>query len=342
MNSPIKLIVIGGNRLNEEYPFKSLIELKKKYKFELHILTENTHLKKKVNYDNENFKFFLDKHNLEFSIIKNYNHLFKIIKKKSIDANTFILLLNSVFFIKKDIISLTKKRIFNLHVGKLPEQRGAGTTTWQFMSNILNSAVTIHRVETALDKGKIIVEKKFKIRGSCKPIDYYKIASKYEKKALEIFLNMIIKKNFKETDQKEINSVYMPRIDTNTHSYINWSWSGKEILSFIRSFDKPFLGARTFLDNKKCILTDAKLFKSSINFHPFQSGIIIRIDKEFIFIAIKNSILRVRIKLTSRQNLNNLLGRRLYTPIKYLETAMISKAIHKPDTIKIRKLNSFS
>ncbi|WP_440679478.1 formyltransferase family protein [Candidatus Pelagibacter sp. HIMB1517] len=338
MNSKIKLIVIGGNRLNEEYPFKSLIELKKKYKFELHILTENTHLKKPINYDKQNFDFFLNKNKLQFTIIKNYKHLYKVIKNITIDANTFILLLNSVFLIKKDIISLIKSRIFNLHIGKLPEQRGAGTTTWQFMSNIFNSAVTIHRVGIALDQGRIIVEKKFKIKRSSKPIDYYKLASKYEKKALEIFLKNIIKKKFKEIDQKEKNSVYMPRIDTNTHSYINWSWSEKEILSFIKSFDKPFLGARTFLDNKKCVLSDANLVRSSIKFHPFQSGIIIRHDKKFIFIALKNAILRVRIKFISKKKVNHLLGRRLYTPIKYLETAMVSKAIHKPNSIKIKKI----
>ena len=43
----LRLIVIGGNRLNEEYPFKHLISLKKKYNFSLNIFTEKTHIKKK-------------------------------------------------------------------------------------------------------------------------------------------------------------------------------------------------------------------------------------------------------------------------------------------------------
>ena len=41
------LFIIGGNRLNEIYPFQTIIDLNKRFKYKLFIYTENLHLKKK-------------------------------------------------------------------------------------------------------------------------------------------------------------------------------------------------------------------------------------------------------------------------------------------------------
>ena len=334
----IKLIAIGGNRLNELYPFKSLIELSNKYNVELFILTENVHLKKAVSFESLNFKNFLDKLEIKYFIIKNYKHLSQTIKKIGYDSKTFILLLNSIFFIKDDIISSANQNIFNLHIGKLPEQRGAGITTWQFMSGMNYSAVTIHRVKVLLDRGNIILQKKFSTRNLQKPIDFYKKAVFYERFIIGKFLNGITKGiKFQELKQNERNSIYMPRIDTNTHSYINWQWNKEDILSFIRAFDKPFNGARTFLNKKKCILTNAKIIKSSVKFHPYQSGIIIREDKKFFFIAVNKGILKANIYFLSSPKPKTIIGKRLHTPINFLESSLRSSVSHKPNSIVIKK-----
>ena len=333
-----RLIVIGGNRLNELYPFKSLIELSSKYNFELFILTENVHLKKKISYDNSNFQNFLEKFKVKYFKIKNYKHLHNSIKKIGCDSKTFILLANSIFFIKNDLISLANQNIYNLHVGQLPEQRGAGVTTWQFMSGMNYSAVTIHKVKVSLDTGNIILQKKFSSKNLQKPIDFYKKAVVYEKIILEEFVSRIIKnKKFREIKQNESDSIYMPRIDTNTHSYINWQWTKDEILNFIKAFDKPFNGARTFLNKKKCTLTNAKIIKSPIKFHPYQSGVIVREYNNFFYIAVNKGILKVNISLVSGQKPKSIIGKRLHTPIKILESALTSSAHHKPNSIVIKK-----
>jgi len=59
----LNLVIIGGNRLNEIYPLQFFFELKKKYNFLLTLLTENTHLKKKINNKYRNFMTFLKKKN---------------------------------------------------------------------------------------------------------------------------------------------------------------------------------------------------------------------------------------------------------------------------------------
>lgn len=334
MKKKIKLIVIGGNRLNEINPFYSLLELKKKYDFDLEILTEKTHLNKSINKQFKNFKSFLNSNKINYKIIRNYSQLLFKLKNIKFRKNIYILLLNSIFLLKKDIINMFKYRIFNLHIGKLPLQRGAGTTTWQFMSEIKSSAVTIHRVDKEVDNGNIIIENKFKCNHFNKPIDYYKFASKLEKKTLEQFLRKIIyKQKFNEKKQKTNLSIYMPRLDTLIHSYINWNWSKEDIKKFITSFDQPFKGAQTFLNKNKCVITDCSLIKSSINFHPFQSGLIIRKKDKYIYIAVKNGIIKAKINFNSHSKIKSLVGKRLHTPIKYLERALETSVLHKPNSI---------
>ena len=61
----------------------------------------------------------------------------------------------------------------------------------------------------------------------------------------------------------------MPRLNTPTHSYINWNWDAKDIVSFINAFSDPFQGARTFLNKKLFIIKKAKIQKKNSIFTLF-------------------------------------------------------------------------
>ena len=71
-----------------------------------------------------------------------------------------------------------KNKIFNLHIGILPTQKGAGGASWQLMARNKVSAATIHQMTNTIDDGKILFEKKFKINKEISLVEYYKIAAK--------------------------------------------------------------------------------------------------------------------------------------------------------------------
>ena len=127
----------------------------------------------------------------------------------------------------------------------------------------------------------------------------------------------------------------MPRLSTEINGFINWSWTGYEIRNFINSFDKPFTGASSFIEGKKYKLTDASLIKSKIEFHPFQYGIIVRTNEDYVFVAVKNKLLKVKLQSKVLFSNKNLLGKRIFTPIKFLEKSLLSKPVHQPNKIKI-------
>tara|TARA_B110001450_G_C17619067_1_gene480441 strand:+ start:312 stop:1313 length:1002 start_codon:yes stop_codon:yes gene_type:complete len=333
----MNLIVIGGNRLNEESPFKEILSLRDFKNIKITILTSKLNLNKPTGY-NSNFKKFLKNKKIQFTEVfsnKNiFNELKKILKK---EKNSYLLLIYCTFIIDKKIINLFKNKVFNYHVGLLPEQRGGAATTWQTMSGTKKSALTIHKVVPGIDKGDVILENKINIQQKDSLGKFYNKVVKLENNFFLKFIKIINKKlKIKKQNIKE--SIYMPRLDTEVHSFINWNWNGEEIHQFIKSFDTPFKGARTFIEGKKIILKSSKLEKKLNKFHPFQSGIIFRKYKNFYYIACKKYSIKVKFILDKDGKKINkkIIGKRLHTPNKFLEKALISKAIHLPKGITIK------
>ena len=77
------------------------------------------------------------------------------------------------------------------------------------------------------------------------------------------------------------------------------------------------------------------MIKSKIEFHPFQYGIIVRTSKDYVFVAVKNKLLKVKLQSKVLFSNKNLLGKRIFTPIKFLEKSLLSKPVHQPNKIKI-------
>ena len=81
--------------------------------------------------------------------------------------------------------------------------------------------------------------------------------------------------------------------------------------------------------------------RHKINFHPFQSGIIFKKEKNSILIAASEGVVQIR-KITDNsgkviQSKNLRLGARFFTPYKELEKTKIYTAIHNANRISIKK-----
>ncbi|MBD1140963.1 hypothetical protein IDH20_02220 [Pelagibacterales bacterium SAG-MED39] len=331
---PKKLIIIGGNRFNELNPFQSIIKVLKNYEIKYEIITSNIHLNKLVK-NNLTFKKYLKKKKISYKKINDYSTLFGYLKKLVKIENCRILLVHSAFILKNNIINLMKSDIFNYHVGSLPEQRGAAPGTFQILMSKKSTNMTIHRVIGKLDAGNIVLTKKILLQKNHNLLDFYKKVEKNEYNFFKKFFTNNFK-TFKERKQNSHSSVYMPRLDSKIHGYINWSWEAKDIYDFVRAFDKPFPGARTFLNGKEVIIKNLKLVKKKLNFHPFQNGIIFKKDKNYYYIASKNYCLRTNdIRLINGRKIESkILGKRLYTPYSILDKSFKTVSIHSPEKLK--------
>ena len=222
----------------------------------------------------------------------------------------------------------------------MPKQIGASSSFWQLLTNQKKTGLTFHRVEKEFDTGDIVYEKNIFLKKNEITIKkYYEVINKNEKIAFNNFFNAIFKKNFiKVRKQIKKNVVYMPKINTDIHGFIDWSWKAKDIYNFAKIFDSPFDGVSTYLSKKRVRLKNVSFHNSKIKFHPFQSGIIFNKDKNKIYIASLDGFLKAELFYNKKRinPKNILLGSRLYTDIYFLDRAKKTKSIHTLKSIKFK------
>jgi methionyl-tRNA formyltransferase len=321
-----KIYFFGGGKLLTQI----IQELNKKIyykKFEQVVILSKRHAKEKV-YKKLSFKNFLTKNKIKFLVCENLN---KSLAQK-IDNNSVGFSFGSAWIFKKKFIKKFNGRFFNIHASNLPEGRGGGGFSWQILMDYKTLTICIHRLEPGIDKGEIIFKNDFKLLDNSLPLDIQKI---YEREAKKIFmkkLKFLVNLNLKGKKQDENKSIYWPRMNLKIHGWINWNWTANEIFRFIKSFDDPYDGAQTKLNNQTVYLKKCNIVKSKKNFHPFQNGLIFRKNKNLICVSCKDSILAFK-KILNKDKKNIPLskikiGDRFYTPLKVLEKALSTRVFY--------------
>ena len=159
LNGKNKLIVsvfISGRGTN----LKSLINFSKKKNSPIKIVL--------VVCNNNNAKgiSYAKKNKIKFLII-NYKNKKKAENKilKSLTKNKINLICLAGFMkiLSKKIINVYKNRILNIHPSLLPKYKGLNTHKRVIMNKEKFTGCTVHLVNTKLDSGKIILQKKIKI-----------------------------------------------------------------------------------------------------------------------------------------------------------------------------------
>ena len=186
------------------------------------------------------------------------------------------------------------------------------------MQGIDYTRLTIHEVIAGVDKGRIFAQEEINFDYNINNLTQsYNFISQQETKLFNDFLNGKIN----IIEQIDTESFYWPRLSTPLHGYINWSWSASEIVSFCAAFDQPYDGATTFLYDSTVLFSNVKKVNERFKFHPFQSGLIYRINKTGVFIATREGGLCVsKISIEPERPLR--VGLRFVTPPDVMFSAL--------------------
>tara|TARA_B100001173_G_scaffold279306_1_gene262026 strand:+ start:267 stop:854 length:588 start_codon:yes stop_codon:yes gene_type:complete len=159
LNGKKKLIVsvfISGRGTN----LKSLINFSKKKNSPIKIVLIVT--------NNKNAKglYFAKKNKIKFLFI-NYKNKIKAENKILVSLKNYninlICLAGFMKILSKKIINKYKNRILNIHPSLLPKYKGLNTHKRVIKNNEKFTGCTVHVVNSKLDSGKIILQKKVKI-----------------------------------------------------------------------------------------------------------------------------------------------------------------------------------
>ena len=106
-------------------------------------------------------KYKIEKSIINFKNKKNAeNKILLKLKKKNIE---FICLAGFMKILSKNFIKNFKKKIINIHPSYLPKYKGLNTSVRSLKNKEKFSGCTVHYVNSRLDSGKIILQKKIKI-----------------------------------------------------------------------------------------------------------------------------------------------------------------------------------
>ena len=149
-------VFISGSGSN----LKNLISFSKSKKspIKIKIVISSNKIAKGLNYAN---KFKIKKKIYNF---KNKNDVEnKILKKLKKDKINLICLAGFMKILSRNFIKKFKGKILNIHPSLLPKYKGLNTHTRAIENNEKFSGCTVHFVNSKLDSGKIILQKKVKI-----------------------------------------------------------------------------------------------------------------------------------------------------------------------------------
>ncbi len=305
------IILFGGDRLLEKGPLSNLSIFLKKKKISYLSIIDNIHAKKNID-KKKNLKKYLDENKINYLIVKK---LSKFNLKRFIKNNTLGLSINAIWKFSPKTIKLFKGRLYNYHAGDLPTERGAATISWRILLNKYHKlSINIHEVKKDFDTGDII--KKSNVSITKKDDLPYKHLEKIRFKEIKFLKQFIIdyisNKKFMKKKQRNEKSYYWPRLNAQKDGLIDWNWSAKEIVDFIKAFSKPFNGSFSFINKNKVKIINATFYKSKVKFHPFQNGLIFRYHNNFFYIANRGNYIKISKKqiIGMKKNPNFYLGKK--------------------------------
>lgn len=335
------LVLFGGGELLIKFARESI-----KRKIKTSIFAVTRHLDEIIDIENSlTLKEALEKEGMPFFHTKDINDSPEL--RSVVSEDTIGIGVGEAYTFNKETIDLFKGRLFDFMVIRLPQYRGGAHFTWQILRRDRIGCWNIQLINEKMipgvyDSGEILKTREYTIPQWARiPKDYFRASSEEAVKLFIEFMDEIQEgKEFHPARLQENYSSFFPRLYTLNHGFINWSWEADDIEAFICAFDEPYPGTSTFLDGRRVFLKKCQAEYGEGRFHPFMSGLIYRIYKGSVFIAMKDAALIVR--NVSDEKGNNIVpnlrvGQRFYTPQKYLEEAMLFNAEYGTEGLKTGK-----
>lgn len=243
---------------------------------------------------------------------------------------------------KAELIEAFDGRLLDFMGIPLPRYRGGAHYTWMILRGDRKSGCNLQVINTEMiqgvfDSGEIVFSDSFEFEAGARiPQDYFNQEAVQAVEFLKRFLQEIRNgRTFKMRKLDEKKSLYLPRVNTIQHGWIDWGWDGKQIERFIRAFDTPYAGASTRIRGQRVRLKDVRLDKREAPFHPFQSGLITRISpEEGVVIATTSGHLWVRKVIDEAGNCINKnlqTGTRFFSSPEDIRKAYEFEAVYNAD-----------
>ncbi|MCG8637439.1 MAG: hypothetical protein MI863_26670 [Desulfobacterales bacterium] len=306
------------------------------------VFSANRHLEEDVLKEGSTLKKILKAADIDFRNPEDINT--DPVFRKAGEKNGMGIGFGETWSFTRETVERFRGRLVDVMGIRLPQYRGGAHYTWQILRGNKTGAVKLQlinedMVQGEFDSGEIVFSKEFFFPDTVRiPADYQKELAVREYETLKEFMDKVAGGAcFPLASVQEEFSIYFPRLHTKSHGLINWEWDTEDIEKFIRAFDEPYPGASTYINNRRVFLKKSRFDYSDGPFHPFQQGMIYRLNPGAVFIATRNGTLIIRQVLDEdgEDVIPRLRpGDRFFTPRKELEAAMQFRADYDGNGLK--------
>ena len=244
------------------------------------------------------------------------------------------------FIFKQIEIDMFKGNILNSHGAPLPQFKGGGGFSWRILQGDKRGSSLMHLVTTGIDEGPIAFRQDFAFGEEDRiPLHYMAKQLERDREHLLPWLTSVISgeasigayepSSLPEAVDRTFQS-YFPRLLTDFHAAIDWSWNAEQLQRFIRAFSRPHAGAYSFHRGRKIRILDCEIARNSFN-HPFTNGLVTDMSDSFFEIAVSDGFLRVSRNEHTTDVKSLSLGDRFHTPLVHLESIKNSRVVYGPE-----------
>ncbi len=152
-------------------------------------------------------------------------------------------------------LAKARQAAVNLHMAPLPEYRGCNQFSWAIADEKEEFGTTIHLMDTGIDSGDILFQKRFPIPKDCWVEELYKLTFNASVRLFQQTLAHIVKGNYNRVPQE----LLIPKYGTITHyrrdieqlKQLDPSWPKSKIDRHVRATSMPGFEPPYFLEDGK-------------------------------------------------------------------------------------------
>lgn len=148
----------------------------------------------------------------------------------------------------KKVIDSVNDGCIGMHPTLLPIGRGRAPIPWTIIKGLSESGVTMFKLDTGVDSGPIIGQKRFPVSANANATDLYKIANKCHVDLILSYIDDIVFGNVRYSEQNNEQATYWPGRKPDDGEILE-TMSVLEAERLVRALTDPFPGAY-FVDLK--------------------------------------------------------------------------------------------
>jgi methionyl-tRNA formyltransferase len=206
---------------------------------------------------------------------------------RDLDPQLFVVV--AFRMLPESIFSLPSFGTVNIHASLLPRWRGPAPIQRAIEAGDKETGVTIFRIDSGIDAGGIILQKKAEIfENECTPSLYDRLSILGAEAILEAIESLRLQ-TFSPIKQDSTLATKAPKL-TKAEARIDWRMPASAIFNRIRAF-KPFPGTHTMLEGRRIGIEWALPLDEEIT--ALEPGTIARVDSESFIVQCGKGRLRI-------------------------------------------------